>query len=255
MPKTQTRASRASSKKIQSSKSKTTARNPSNARKAAAKGRAKAETPTVAEPPRGPLRAYAYRSRILQAAMGVFQERGLKSTTVEDILRASNVSRRTFYRFFDNKEAVLHSIYDTATQLLVEQITRALRNNQGFEPRIVACVDAFLLFTQSAGTLLHVMGAEARRPDSPLHPRRRAILEQMIDVFNEQVQDEAGYRVDPLLLHGMLLALEGVALEVNREDRRATKAELARARAAMMRLAQATLARPGDPVPELPRAR
>ncbi len=45
--------------------------------------------------------------RILKGAAKAFGESGLKATTVQDILNAAGVSRRTFYLHFRNIEAVL----------------------------------------------------------------------------------------------------------------------------------------------------
>src|SRR4051794_1966650 len=59
------------------------------------------------------------RSRILQGAAAVFAAQGARLPSVEDILTASGVSRRTFYRFFDGKEAVLLALYCVGTEGLL----------------------------------------------------------------------------------------------------------------------------------------
>ncbi|MBW3619590.1 MAG: TetR/AcrR family transcriptional regulator [Actinobacteria bacterium] len=47
------------------------------------------------------------RETIVRVAYRLFSERGYDETTVDEIATASNVSPRTFYRYFDSKDAVL----------------------------------------------------------------------------------------------------------------------------------------------------
>ena len=46
-------------------------------------------------------------------ALQLFTEQGFDDTTIDDIADAANVNRRTFFRYFDSKSAVLWSDFDT----------------------------------------------------------------------------------------------------------------------------------------------
>jgi AcrR family transcriptional regulator len=47
------------------------------------------------------------RDAIVAAALALFRERGFEATTADDIAAAAEVSRRTFFRYFPTKEAVV----------------------------------------------------------------------------------------------------------------------------------------------------
>ena len=47
------------------------------------------------------------KTALQETAWELFQKKGYDETTIEDITEAIDVSRRTFFRYFDSKEAVL----------------------------------------------------------------------------------------------------------------------------------------------------
>lgn len=53
------------------------------------------------------------RDAIEQATLRLFDRQGYEATTVEQIADAADVSVRTFYRYFDSKDAVIFARFDT----------------------------------------------------------------------------------------------------------------------------------------------
>jgi AcrR family transcriptional regulator len=47
------------------------------------------------------------KDRIYKASLKIFSEKGFETTIVKDILKESNISRRTFYKYFNSKEDIL----------------------------------------------------------------------------------------------------------------------------------------------------
>src|SRR5438876_3205893 len=59
------------------------------------------------------------REALEQAALELFEKQGFDRTTIEEIVEACDVSPRTFFRYFPNKEALLLTDADEKCQLLV----------------------------------------------------------------------------------------------------------------------------------------
>ena len=64
------------------------------------------------------------RQQIVDAAMGLFAERGYQATTIADIAEAADVAPRTFFSYFPSKEAVVfHDVEED-----IEGLASALRD-------------------------------------------------------------------------------------------------------------------------------
>ncbi|MFL6076009.1 MAG: TetR family transcriptional regulator [Mycobacteriales bacterium] len=82
----------------------------------------------------------ATRQALQAAADRLFQERGYDGTTVRDIAAAAGVTERTFFRYFDGKEALV------ATEALswLDTLCDGIRNRPAAEPALDAIQHAVL---------------------------------------------------------------------------------------------------------------
>ena len=78
------------------------------------------------------------REALRAAAHRLFAEKGFSSTTINDITDAADVSRRTFFRYFDSKDDLLRT--DVADLLPV--MLAALRSRPAGEPPLMAILAA-----------------------------------------------------------------------------------------------------------------
>ena len=89
------------------------------------------------------------REALARAAFALFQDKGYEATTVAEIARAANVSRRTFFRYYATKDALL--FVDNSDYLArFEQLLAASRREaQGFEHVRRACLSLANEYAQS----------------------------------------------------------------------------------------------------------
>jgi AcrR family transcriptional regulator len=62
------------------------------------------------------------REAILDAALGLFAERGFHGTSVPEVARAAGVATGTIYRYFDSKEALVNVLYRHCKTTLMQRL-------------------------------------------------------------------------------------------------------------------------------------
>jgi AcrR family transcriptional regulator len=115
-------------------------------------------------------------ARILRGAADVIGERGVDAPSVDDILRAADVSRRTFYQLFADKAAVVDALLELAFGAWAAMAEAALHEatpRERLEQSVRVDVGAFVL----AGWLVRALLGEALRP----HTRASALLASFLD--------------------------------------------------------------------------
>lgn len=197
------------------------------------------------------LREHFGKNRILEGAALVFTRKGVRAATVEDILRAAGVSRRTFYRFFSSKDDTLDALHRMITSMLYEKQRAAFSVSEPPLQKLERMVDTGLGFARQNAALIRVLHGEAQRPGSPLAVRRLEMLETLGSHMRSRIRETLGIWIDPFLIQGLLVAQEGIILAMLAKES-VDDATLGRARAAILRLMAATLSGQGAHLPPLP---
>ncbi|CAN5825525.1 hypothetical protein BH11MYX3_BH11MYX3_29310 [soil metagenome] len=190
---------------------------------------------------------------IIAGAARVFTQRGFRAASVEDLLGAGKVSRRTFYRLFESKEDVALALYNFGTHGLIEQCKRAIASSDDPLEQFARCIDIHLKNAAMVGRLVFVLGGEASRQESPLHQRRMEVHDRLVELLRAAHPNTA--RVDPLLVRATIFALEAITRQVladGDEGRKVSAASVERARKVMVRLVSAGFAGSGEGVTPLP---
>lgn len=184
------------------------------------------------------------RTRILAGAGRAFGRHGYGACRVEDIIEEAGVSRGTFYKFFDSKEAVFDEIEQAFELSFVHAMQSAVA--AGGEPweQGVALIDAYLRWLAGWREIARVLWADPSRPrvDSVSVSRAQAFEEfaALLAALGDSSGDHAG---TPLVFRGLLGAVSEIGLYVI-EQPRVGDEELQQARAAILQIVVGALQHP-----------
>ena len=126
-----------------------------------------AATSRTASPP--PARV----EEILQAAAGVFRERGYHGGTLEEVGAQLGITRAALYYYFRNKQAVLRELLTRAMRVGVTELDAAMAASDDPEERLVIAItklieliarerDIFTIYFQENEEVMSAAGEEAR---------------------------------------------------------------------------------------------
>jgi len=193
----------------------------------------------------------ATRERILAGAAEAFGALGHGKVRVEDILRAAGVSRPTFYKAYDNQDAVFRELSARHHREIRARILRALEIVGDPVLQVEAMVDTFLRWRAGLGPIGRVLDLEARTPGTKIASHRRATLRAMTRLSTERMKAAGREPADPVLVTALIAAMESVADSLLLSPP-VPEDVLDRAKQNALRIVAGALAGPNDPVPPLP---
>jgi AcrR family transcriptional regulator len=175
---------------------------------------------------------------LLIAAEAVWSDVGYAASRVEDVLKAADVSRATFYLNFRDKEALAAALLDRAIEVLLEAAARRSLGGKTFDEKVAAALDAYLELWERHGRIVQELTVEALRPGSTLGPVRKRAVDAAVAVLSAQFQLLRGRPIDPLVVRHLILGIEAVLVH-QRFEKRATGAQRAELREHLLAIALA----------------
>lgn len=196
---------------------------------------------------------FSARAQILAGAAQAFGEHGYAGTSVQHILDAAGVSRRTFYRCFHGKKAVFGEIFTQGVTIVLDLIRSAIAAADTPAAKLEAGVEAYLGARMALGPLARVLLTEQFPVGSVFYRQREQAVEAFAQLIDAEYRGGVGRPVDPLLVRALVAGMDYVAVQVVAAGPAETW-ELERAKRVMLRMLAASLAAPGEPLPPLPLA-
>jgi AcrR family transcriptional regulator len=89
---------------------------------------------------KNPHRISLRRMQIINGAIKVFTEKGFHNATVREIADASGVTEGTLYNYIRCKEDIIYIVYDYTTQILRDEINRAIEGMEDPKERLKAAL-------------------------------------------------------------------------------------------------------------------
>jgi len=120
---------------------------------------------------------------------------GYQQMSVEDIVGAAGVSRRTFYDNFKSKEDAFLTAYDEIGTELVLAVKQAYDASETLPQGVIACLQAFLEFVASVPDYADMCIVEVLAAGPAALGRRDAVMKAMTDLLQrgaETMQDGIG---------------------------------------------------------------
>jgi AcrR family transcriptional regulator len=157
------------------------------------------------------------RERLLNAVGEVSGVSTYAAMTVEDIIAAAGVSRRTFYDHFRSKDDAFLASYDAYASRLRERVEARLETAEGFTARVAALVEAVLEYYASEPGAAHVCVVEVLAAGPSAIQKRTQTLAWLADLVEEAASSlpkrgRPGRFVAETLLGGLYEAIHARAI-------------------------------------------
>jgi len=131
------------------------------------------------------------RTRILEAALAIFRERGFERATMREIAAAAEVALGAAYYYFDGKEAIVMAFYERTQGEMKPMIERTLDESRTLEERLRRVIQQKFDYFAPNRKLLGALSAHTD-PEHPLSPFSREtahIRDQDTSFFERAVSD------------------------------------------------------------------
>jgi AcrR family transcriptional regulator len=134
------------------------------------------------------------RERLTRAAVALFLERGFEATTLDDIAAAADISRRSFFHYFESKEDVVFAWHEEITAALIA----AVASRPASESMLAAAENAISAMARQLAPNEAMAMAQLKRDNPALQARDQVKYEKLERALAEALGKRAGHRSEKL---------------------------------------------------------
>ncbi len=155
-----------------------------------------------------------HRARLIDAMAQAIEEKGFRETTVADVVRIARTSRRTFYEYFEDREACYLALFDDTNATMMDEIADAVQPDQPLEAQVDQAMDAYIANVTAHPELYRSFVRELPALGNPGAERQLAVIERFAELLvglvesGRQVQPDLGAR--PLTLETAIIIVGGL---------------------------------------------
>jgi TetR/AcrR family fatty acid metabolism transcriptional regulator len=169
------------------------------------------------------------RDRILDAAVRVFAEKGYRGARVSDVAREAGVADGTIYLYFDNKDALLTTIFEEKMAAIIAEAEARMETLDGPLEKLRFFIENHLRVVDENPALAEVMLVELRFSDKFLKEYDPEVLWRYMTLLSSVIsagQETGLFRAEipaSLAAGALFGALDEVSLHRTLARRRQTE--------------------------------
>jgi len=128
------------------------------------------------------------RTKILEAAVQVFAQKGYHETRMDDIVSASNTSKGSIYFYFPGKQEIFFGLIETFTGLLESRLKEAIKAEAHGINQVDAALTASLRLFSQYRTLAKIVLVQAVGLGAAFEERRRVINDRFTAIIQTRIE-------------------------------------------------------------------